>query len=378
MTITKSLIVAVFLMFLLSSVSAEDRRVEADGIIHMSAFELPESAYLSQETRTALKNLRDIYMKDYGEAFVSKDCPAVGAYFEKAKMEDMPAIRECLAKAFYKTSLYKMITDRYEVDVKGEKIGGVYTEVFTPGKGISGGNKNRVLINLHGGGLVLGARTISHIESMPISSLGGIKVISVDYRMGPENKFPAASEDVASVYRELLKKYKPENIGIFGCSGGGLLTSQSIAWFQKHDLPMPGAVGMFCAAAPVALDSNTYKAAKSDGGTIGGFISGRDFSDFPQSNRYLQEADLMDPLASPGGYDDVMARFPPSLLIAGSRDFLISGVLYTHAQLTRLDVEADLHIWEGMAHGFHYWPELPESHEAYRVIVKFFDKHLGE
>jgi len=41
----------------------------------------------------------------------------------------------------------------------------------------------------------------------------------VDYREGPDNKFPAASEDVASVYRELLKSYKPQSIVCFrqGC-----------------------------------------------------------------------------------------------------------------------------------------------------------------
>ena len=66
---------------------------------------------------------------------------------------------------------------------------------------------------------------------------------------GPDNKFPAASEDVASVYQELLKKYKPKNIGIYGCSAGGMQTAMSVAWFQKHSLPLPGAIGIFCASA---------------------------------------------------------------------------------------------------------------------------------
>lgn len=351
----------------------EKVRVEKDGIIHVSAFDLPESAYLSEETRVALKRFRDIFRKDYDEAFVSKQCPSS----EGAAVTDMPAIRQCLAQAFYQTSLYKSITDRYDVTLAQKRIGGVYTEIFTPAEGVAPKNKNRVLINLHGGGLFLGSRTISHIESMPIASVGKIKVISVDYRMGPEYQFPAASEDVARVYRELLKEYKPENIGLYGCSGGGTLTAQSIAWFQNEELPLPGAVGMFCSAAPVALDNKRSKAVRSDGAYIGGAIAGINLESLSDKNPYFRRADFTIPLVSPGSYDDIMANFPPSLLISGSRDFALSNVVYTHTQLTRLGVEADLHIWEGLDHGFHYWPELPESREAHDVIANFFDKHLG-
>jgi acetyl esterase/lipase len=82
-----------------------------------------------------------------------------------------------------------------------------------------------------------------------MAGIGHVKVISIDYRQAPEHKFPAASEDVAKVYQELLKTFKAENIGIYGCSAGGFLTAQSVAWFQAHNLPAPGAIGIFCAGA---------------------------------------------------------------------------------------------------------------------------------
>src|SRR3546814_5596313 len=81
---------------------------------------------------------------------------------------------------------------------------------------------------------------------MPIAAIGRIKVISVDYRQGPDFTFPAASEDVAAVYRELIKQYDPRNIGIYGCSAGGLLTAQSVAWLIDKKLPLPGAIAMLC------------------------------------------------------------------------------------------------------------------------------------
>ena len=84
------------------------------------------------------------------------------------------------------------------------------------------------------------------VESIPIASLGKIEVISVSYRLAPENVFPAASEDVAAVYRALIKTYRLQDIGAYGCSAGGVLTAEAIAWFNKMHLPMPGAIGTFC------------------------------------------------------------------------------------------------------------------------------------
>jgi epsilon-lactone hydrolase len=199
-------------------------------------------------------------------------------------------------------------------------------------------------------------------------------VVSIDFRMAPEYTFPAASEDVAAVYRELLKTYKPGNIGLYGCSAGGALTAHAMAWFQKEHLPLPAAIGMFCYGADSIDNEGKSKWTKSDGAYVNAAQSGQNL-DNPWA--YYKGVDRTSPLASPGNYDEIMAKFPPSLLISGTRDFTLSSVLVTHAQLVRLGVEARLHVWEGMSHAFYFNSELPESHDAYDVIVRFFDKHLG-
>jgi len=73
---------------------------------------------------------------------------------------------------------------------------------------------------------------------------------------------------------------------------------------------------------------------------------------------------------------EVLSRFPPSLLITGTRDLVLSAAAHTHARLISAGAESDLHVWEGMWHGFLLDVELPESREAYHVIDKFFAKHL--
>jgi len=55
---------------------------------------------------------------------------------------------------------------------------------------------------------------------------------------------------------------------------------------------------------------------------------------------------------------------------------LFAVAVSTHAQLVKLGVSADLHVWEGLEHGFINDPELPEAREAYDVITRFFARHL--
>ena len=350
--------------------AAERPKIEENGTIHIPAFTLPESSFLSEETRRVLKQVRE----DRAKA-PKNQCPPN----EGAKRVDMPEIRLCRAEAFYKTPAYKTMRELHGVAIQSKTIGGVYTEEFIPRGGISPKNQDKVLINLHAGAYMNGSRTASQMESIPIASVGKIRVVSIDYRMGPEYTFPAASEDVLAVYKELIKVYKPQNIGLYGSSGGGMLVAQVMAQMQLEGLDMPGAIGLFFSGAPTALDPKRYKWGRSDTGYFTEALLGVSWDNlFGPPHSYFKGVDRGGRLDSPGSYDDIMARFPPTLLInGGARDFSLSMVLVTHAQLVRLGVEADLHMWEGMPHVFNVMPALPESKESYDVIVNFFNKHLG-
>ena len=212
-------------------------------------------------------------------------------------------------------------------------------------------------------------------------------MISLDYREGPKYHFPAASEDVAAAYRELLKTYRAKDIGIYGCSAGGMLTGMSVAWFQRHGLPAPGAIGIFCAGATLAEggfgfggDANYTAMPLGEGARRLRATASRTPTAAKRPGLdYLADADPHDPLVAPA---DIRARccgkFPPTLIITGTRGFELSSALYTHSQLVKLGVEAELHVWEGMFHGFFYNPDVPESRDCYDVIVKFFARHLGD
>lgn len=352
------LICSAFLAMSSSIATGQDRPAESpkvvvrvDGTVEVPAQVVPMSSFLSPEAKAYVTQ----HLKDMQDPEILKQDDGVPRFMKGYLARD----REIFA-----------------VDKKDEQVAGVHVYTYTPKAGVAAKNKNRVLINLHGGGFSGCWPGCAELESIPVSALGEIKVVSVDYRQGPDNKFPAASEDVASVYQELLKTYKPANIGIYGCSAGGMQTAMSVAWFQAHNLPRPGAIGIFCAGAGGAFGGDALYTAGPLGEARLAPPRPPGPSDRPPLG-YFSGTDPKDPLVSPVSSPDVLAKFPPTLMITGTRGFELSGALYSHEQLVKAGVETELHVWEGLFHGFFYNVDVPESKDALNVIVKWFDRRLG-
>ena len=89
---------------------------------------------------------------------------------------------------------------------------------------------------------------------------------------------------------------------------------------------------------------------------------------------YLDGADPTDPLISPALGD--LSFFPPTILVSGTRDATLSCTAVMHRALRRHGVEAELYVFEAMAHGFCYALNLPETIEALDAMAQFFTSHL--
>ena len=258
----------------------------------------------------------------------------------------------------------------YPVTVSHRTIAGVGANVVVPAAGLSAANRQRVLINLHGGAFLWGAGSGGLVEAIPIASLGRIEVITLDYRQGPEHVFPAASEDVEAVYRHLLETHAAGQIGIYGCSAGGILAGEAVARLIGHKLPVPGALGTFCGSLVTLGGDSSY---------VGPLLNGQGVPSAPLDLAqlpYFRGADVDDPMVQPGLSPALLKHFPPTLLITGTRDMAMSSVVRSQALLELAGVPTELHVWEGMWHSFFSDPELPESQQAYRTIVAFFERHL--
>jgi monoterpene epsilon-lactone hydrolase len=255
------------------------------------------------------------------------------------------------------------------VNIEEDKIvGGVKAKFFTPANGVPAAKKDRVLINLHGGGMR--SDSGSYVESIPIAALTQTLVVSVDYRLAPPAAFPEPVDDVIAVYSALLKTYKPNRIGIYGTSAGSQLTAVSVVRIRHDGLPQPGAIGLY----GVAADSTTLGDSDCMYGVPG--LAGASVKD-PNTHRHewLGKADPKDPLVSPMFAD--LKNFPSALFMTSTRDSTLSGTVLFHRAVRRAGNDTDLVVFEALPHAFWYTVGIPESTEALEIQAKFFDKKLG-
>jgi epsilon-lactone hydrolase len=258
----------------------------------------------------------------------------------------------------------------YPVKVESKNIAGVQTDIITPLEAADA-NEKRVLINLHGGGFISDSGSL--IEGIPISYLTKIKVVSVYYRLAPENPFPAAVEDVVAVYKELLKTYQPRSIGIFGTSAGAILTGEVAVKLKQSGLPLPAALGMFSTLADFSRPSDSQQLFALNG--FSGNIA-PEASDRPHDERYVGKTDPKDPVLSPLFAD--LHGFPPCLLVTSTRDLLLSNTAIFHRALLRAGVNAQLIVFEALPHAFWYHFQLPETKEALQIMANFFNENVGK
>jgi len=255
----------------------------------------------------------------------------------------------------------------YPVKVEEAVLGGVRTDIISP---LSNPTPNRVLINLHGGGF--NSDSGSLIEGIPIANLAKIKVVSVYYRLAPENPFPAAVDDVVAVYRELLKTYSPHNIGIYGTSAGAILTCEVAVRLKQLGLPLPAALGVFSGLADFSRPGDSWQLFTLNG--LPGMLQPTDPKQLPD-DPYIGKTDRRDPVLSPLFAD--LHGMPPTLLVTSTRDILLSGTTVLHRALLKAGDGAELVVFEALPHAFWYHFQLPETKEALELMAKFFDDKVG-
>jgi monoterpene epsilon-lactone hydrolase len=257
----------------------------------------------------------------------------------------------------------------FPAKVESTKIADVPTDILTPLE-TPAANRDRVLINLHGGGFNSDSGSI--IEGAPICNLAKIKVVSVYYRLAPENPFPAPVDDVVAVYKELLKSYRPNHIGIFGTSAGAILTAEVAVRLKQLNLPLPAALGLFSVLTDYSRPSDSHQLF-----TLNGFPGNLQPQDPNKriGDEYARDTDRHDPVLSPIFAD--LKGMPPTLLVTSTRDLLLADTSNFHRALLRADVDARLVVFDSLPHAFWYHFQLPETTEALNLMAHFFTTRLS-
>ncbi|HEY1710587.1 MAG TPA: alpha/beta hydrolase fold domain-containing protein [Rhizomicrobium sp.] len=250
----------------------------------------------------------------------------------------------------------------YPVNIVDDVISGVPVRRIVRASGKIDGH--RVLMNLHGGGFAVDAGSLT--ENIPIASITGIEVVAVLYRFAPEHPYPAAVDDALTVYRALLAKHDPRDIGIYGTSAGAVIGPQLMMRLKAASLPLPGALGVFSGEGDLAgvADSLRIFARTAEADLL--VRAKRD---------YVGGADPHDPLVSP--IRGNLTGFPTTLCLSSGRDVLLSGTANLSRALTDAGVSSELVVYDALPHAF--WANIlaPESDDAFRRMSSFFANHLG-
>jgi epsilon-lactone hydrolase len=213
-------------------------------------------------------------------------------------------------------------------------------------------NRDSALLWLHGGGYVIGSLDSHRHLVSEAGRAAKAWALALDYRLAPENPFPAAVEDAVSGYRYLLSRgIGPRRIAIGGDSAGGGLVVAAMLAIRDARLAQP-ACG-WCISPWVDMEA------------IGETMSTKEAADpmvqraglLEMAGLYLGGADPRSPLAAPIYAD--LKGLAPLLIQVGAAETLLDDAIRLAKVAGAADVRVDLQVWPEMVHVWHmFHPEL--------------------
>jgi epsilon-lactone hydrolase len=262
------------------------------------------------------------------------------------------------------------VANRLGATVKAVEVGGVTCYRVTP-KEVAGGKEKALIVHAHRGAYVFNGGLAATTEAVLLADACKTAVLSIDYRMPPDHPFPAATDDVLAVWKAVVKDHDPGAVAMGGTSAGAALTMTTMLRCKADKVAMPAALFLGTPLADLTKTGDSVFLNAEVDHAVGRY-EGR----IKECARlYAGGRDLNDPLISPV-YGDFSA-WPPALLVAGTRDLMLSATVRTHRKLRAAGVTAELHVFEGMSHADYVAAfQTPESREALREVATFFDRHL--
>ena len=234
-----------------------------------------------------------------------------------------------------------------------------------------GADKDRILVYLHGGGYVIGSVRTHRVLMSRISRASGARVLGLDYRLSPENPFPAPLQDTMAAYKWLLANgADPKKIVIGGDSAGGGLTVSALVSMRYLGEPM--AAGGVCISPWTELEP---KAESYDtNAAVDPSVSRERVQGLME--HFIGDKDPRAPLASPLFAD--LNGLPPLLVQVGSIEVVLddSTRLAQRAEAAGIDVK--LEVWDDMPHVWHQFaPILSDAQKAIDRVGEFIKKHTA-
>ena len=256
---------------------------------------------------------------------------------------------------------------RHKVRVEPVQIGGV------PGEWVSvaQADPTHVLLYLHGGGYISGSPHTYRMLIAEIARVTQMRVLAPDYRLAPENPYPAAVEDAQTAYFWLLEQgIAPENIVVAGDSAGGGLTVALMLTLRESGAPLPACGVCLSPWFDLTMAGESIRAN-----------AGLDYLNEHMIRAavqmYIQDHDPHEPLISPLYAD--LHGLPPLLIQAGTVDLLFDDAKRFAQRAKAAGVDITLELAENMVHVFQFFYLVsPEARQAIQQIGHFVRDHIDQ
>jgi acetyl esterase/lipase len=250
------------------------------------------------------------------------------------------------------------------ITVKEQTIEGIKSEWLIP----DGANPEKLIMYVHGGGYVAGSCSDHRGFVSKFAKFTEVTNLVFEYRLAPDNPFPAALDDSVKVYRWLLESgYKPGNIVIAGESAGGGLTLATLLALKENKIQLPVAAVAISPWTDLTCSSDSYK-------TKNRFSPAPLNSWFVFSKHYCGNTPADNPFISPLFGD--LNGLPPIFINSGVNDELFDDGEKFAAKAKNAGVDVTFRAGEGMVHCYLLLaPMFPEAIDAMNEIVQFIRLH---
>ena len=224
-----------------------------------------------------------------------------------------------------------------------------------------------VILQLHGGGYIGKMKNAYRDFAVLYARMPGERaVLSVDYRVAPEDPYPAALEDAYEAYRWLLEMgCKGKQIIIAGDSAGGGLAVALCLYLKDKGEPLPKQLVLMSPWTDLAATGDSYETNFEKDPLFGNTTDSMIYS-----NAYYGENNPKIPYISPlyGDYEGL----PPMLFQVGGAEMLLSDSARAAKKAKAAGCEVKLTIYDGMFHVFQLgMKKMKESREAWKEVEKF-------
>lgn len=232
------------------------------------------------------------------------------------------------------------------------------------------GEVRGVYLHIHGGGWMLGAAHHQDLRLLDIADTLGLVTASVEYRLAPEDPYPAGPDDCEAAAVWLVEnasgEFGTERLIIGGESAGGHLSAVTLLRMRDRH----GFTGFAAANLIYGGFDLSHTPSVRRWGDENLILSTPIIEWFARS--FIGDRDPTDPDVSPLYAD--LSDMPPALFTVGTLDPLIDDTLFMAQRWAAAGNETELAVYPGGVHAFDYFDE-PLAHASHRTVIEFLAAH---